>query len=420
MNTEPKRIPIAHTAEAAALSLLAADPELLTSLPWDASLFALDGHRAIFSAMARVQQRSGTCNAIAAISELETTGKLDFVGGRDGVLDIFGTISLGPGPAGMEIATDYRAQLAKAKGYRDAIKAWEDAEDDIRRMNTDLSGLAETFSKAGTDPLTPVKTVKQHLQELIDDLEAKTPLETFSTGLPALDRYFHGGVMRGEMLVVGADTGGGKSILLYQAALRALEENKNVAIFSLEMPAKAILRRMAANMIGKRVENARDIIHNPDQRHIASARELSNAIARLMSMPLIVHDTLSEVGEIDAEARRLASVGKADLIIVDYLQIVTMPKADNREQAISELARRLKLTSLKTNCAIMTASQVNEEGRLRESRAIGHHADAVIGIRHNEGSTTITFEKNRRGQRGVTLPVTMRGDISRFEEVREP
>jgi replicative DNA helicase len=95
-----KRVPIAITAEAAALSLLAADPDLLSSIAWDASLFALNGHRAIFTAMERVMSRSGTCNAIAAISELETTGKLDFVGGRQGVLDILSTMTLGPGPSG--------------------------------------------------------------------------------------------------------------------------------------------------------------------------------------------------------------------------------------------------------------------------------------------------------------------------------
>jgi replicative DNA helicase len=92
-----------------------------------------------------------------------------------------------------------------------------------------------------------------------------------------------------------------------------------------------------------------------------------------------------------------------------------MPKADSREQAISELARRLKLTALKTNSVVLTASQLNEEGRLRESRAIGHHADAVINIRH-DGSPIIVIDKNRRGQRGATVPVVMRGDISRFEE----
>jgi hypothetical protein len=68
MKPESKPIPIAHTAEAAALSLLAADPELLANLPWDASLFALETHRTIFSALERVHQRTGTANAIAGTS----------------------------------------------------------------------------------------------------------------------------------------------------------------------------------------------------------------------------------------------------------------------------------------------------------------------------------------------------------------
>jgi replicative DNA helicase len=415
-----KRVPIAITAEAAALSLLAADPDLLSSIAWDASFFALDGHRAIFTAMERVMSRSGTCNAIAAISELETTGKLDFVGGRQGVLDILSTITLGPGPAGMEIALEYRNHLAKAKSFRDVLKIWDESEPDIRRMSADITELADQIAKTGTESLTPAKSVKEHLKDLIDDLELKTPLETFSTGIPALDHCFHGGVMRGEMFVVGADTGGGKSILLYQIALRALEAGKKVAIFSLEMPAKAILRRMACNMIGKRVETAREMTGIIDRQHIATPKELTSTLSKLMTMPLMIHDTLSEVGEIDAEARRLAMMGKADLIVVDYLQIVTMPKADSREQAISELARRLKLTALKTNCAVLTASQLNEDGRLRESRAIGHHADAVINIKpadKNADKSILSIDKNRRGGRGATIPVNMRGDISRFEEV---
>ncbi len=421
MKTQPdttKSVPIAKTAEAAALGLIVTDPDIFSSLPWDASLFALDAHRTLFGAIERVHQRSGTCSAIQAISELETTGKLDFCGGTEGVMEIFRTALHGPGTIAQSVAADYRRQLAKAKGYRDALAAWEEAEPDIRRMRTELSTLAETIATAAQDNVAEAKTIKEHLAELIDDLEQKTPLETFSTGIPALDKAFHGGMMRGEMLVVGADTGGGKSILLYQAALKALEDNKNVAIFSLEMPAKAILRRMAANLIGKRVEGARDILQATDQRNIATGHELSNALGRLMRMPLTIHDTLSEVGEIDAEAHRLALTGKADMIVVDYLQIVTMPKADSREQAISELARRLKLTALKTRSVVLTASQLNEEGRLRESRAIGHHADAVVNIWH-DGSPIIVVDKNRRGQRGVTIPVTMRGEISRFEEAPE-
>lgn len=408
-----KDVPIAKTAEEAALSLIVSDPDIFSALPWDASLFALEQNRTIFDAVARVHQRTGACSAIQAVCELETTGGLEFCGGTSAVMEIFKTSLYGPGAIAQSAAADYRRQLAKAKGFRDAIKVWTESEPDIRRMNCDLAEISEKIARAAVVNAVEEKTIKHHLNELIDDLEQRTPLETFGTGIPALDKHFHGGLLRGEMLVVGADTGGGKSILLYQAALRALEDGKRVAIFSLEMPAKAILRRMAANMIGKRVEGFREM--TGDQRHVASGDDLSNAFARLMNYPLTIHDKISEVAEIDAEAHRLVAMGKADLIIVDYLQIVTMPKADSREQAISELARRLKLTALKTNSVVLTASQLNEEGRLRESRAIGHHADVVINIRH-DGSPIIVIDKNRRGQRGATVPVVMRGDISRFEE----
>jgi replicative DNA helicase len=152
-------------------------------------------------------------------------------------------------------------------------------------------------------------------------------------------------------------------------------------------------------------------------------------------MKLTIRDDLSEVGEIAAEASRLASLGKADLIVVDYLQIVTMPSADNREQAVSELSRRLKLTGLKTNSAIITASQLNDEGAVRESRAIAHHTDFLVLISHpdekkkevasykkkteTQPTSRIHIGKNRRGQRDVFVPVKMRGEISRFEQIDE-
>jgi replicative DNA helicase len=154
-----------------------------------------------------------------------------------------------------------------------------------------------------------------------------------------------------------------------------------------------------------------------------------------MQMKLTIRDDLSEVGEIAAEASRLASLGKADLIVVDYLQIVTMPSADNREQAVSELSRRLKLTGLKTNSAVITASQLNDEGAVRESRAIAHHTDFLVLISHpdekkketssfkkkteTQPTSRIHIGKNRRGQRDVFVPVKMRGEISRFEQIDE-
>jgi replicative DNA helicase len=429
-----KSLPIAITAEKAALSLIAIDPEVLPHLSWNADLFALEQHKLIFKALERVYQRTGSTNALGAISDLETTGKLNAAGGKEGVIETLKTILLAPGAMCVETAADYRSQLLKAKGYRDAIQTWEEAHDDVCAMRADLPAIAESLANA-IQPETNSKSVKEHLSDFLDDLENKSPLENFATGIPRVDKLLGGGMRRGEMLVVGAQTSGGKSILLYQAALNALLEGKAVTIFSLEMPAKSILQRMACNLIGKTIVPMREINAVSDWKTVANAKDITNAIGQLMTMNLTIRDDMSEVGEIIAEANRLASLGKADVIVVDYLQIVTMPNADNREQAVSELSRRLKLTALKTNSVVLTASQLNDDGAVRESRAIGHHTDFLLIISHPDDkkkepagyrktapaqpTSRIRIDKNRRGQRDVFVPVKMRGEISRFEEIHE-
>jgi replicative DNA helicase len=406
-------IPIANTAENAAISLLVSNPDCYSQLHWEPSYFFHNATKSVFEAIEAIHSRTGVITAVSVISELETTGKLAEVGGTDSVMEMIKTIYIAPGPVSVSIADDYRQQLIKAKSYRDAIKVITNSDRDIREMRMDLNELSEQIAGCVVTD-SEIKTINQHINELVDDLENKNKLDTFKTGMHDLDMGFGGGFHRGEMVVVGAQTSGGKSILLYQIALEALMDNKSVAIFSLEMPCKTILRRMASNIIGKKIVNQGDF--GDGTSFVASFKEIANALQALNKMPITLRDDLSEVGAIDAEAQRLASLGKADVIIVDYLQIVSMPKADNREQAISELTRRLKLTALKSQSLVVTASQLNDDGKLRESRAIGHHADHALFIIHEKNNSSIVVEKNRRGARGVGFPVVMRGDISRFEQ----
>jgi replicative DNA helicase len=185
------------------------------------------------------------------------------------------------------------------------------------------------------------------------------------------------------------------------------------------MPSKSILQRLAAARIGKPILPMSEVETINDKRNAATGADINKALSWLLQSRLTIRDDVHEVAEIVAEAHRLAASGKADLIVVDYLQIVSMPKADTREQAISELTRRLKLTSTKANVAVVTASQLNEDGKLRESRAIGHHSDHVVAILHDEDGSRIRILKNRRGQRDIAIPVKLLGNVSRFEEDRQ-
>lgn len=106
-------------------------------------------------------------------------------------------------------------------------------------------------------------------------------------------------------------------------------------------------------------------------------------------------------------------------MVVDYLQLCQSPegsKAETREQQVSEVVRRLKLLALNLNVCVLTASQLNDKGELRESRSIGHHADYVLHIDHSDSQgAEFRMMKNRNGERGVSCQAKMLGALSRFE-----
>ena len=105
-----------------------------------------------------------------------------------------------------------------------------------------------------------------------------------------------------------------------------------------------------------------------------------------------------------------------------YIQLVhlrALGKNETREQHVSEITRRLKELALSCNVALLTASQLNEEGRLRESRAIGHHSDHVWLLRHDSEGSILWVEKNRDGERHKVIPVVMFGDASKIVERSE-
>jgi len=408
-----KKVPIAHKSEAAALSLIATDRNILSQQSWDADYFALPAHRIIFNSLQGVHQRTGACCQFSAIAELEATGQLEEVGGEEFVHDTLCTMKIASGKVCQDMADDYRRNLHKMKGYRDAISIIEKTEHDLRLGKADLRSLSETIMKCSEDRTTKVKPVKDLIIEIIDEMEGKAVNECFTTGMTKVDRALKGGMHKGEMMTVASETGGGKSIYLVQSALANLLDGKSVLFFSLEMKAKDILTRMACNLAGYAIREPEDY-KNANQVEL---KAISAALLKLHQLPIEIVDGISEITEIEANIARYIGEKRADVIVVDYLQIISYDGSENREGQISEIARRLKLSALKNNSIMLTASQLNDDGRLRESRAIGMHSDQVVYIEHFKGKSRLTIKKNRRGARNYSTEIIMRGDISKLEEV---
>jgi replicative DNA helicase len=408
-----KKVPIARKSEAAVLSLIAIDRNILSQQTWDSDYFAIPAHRIVFNALQGVHQRTGVCCPFSAIAELEATGQLEAAGGENAIHEILSTMKVASGKVCQDMADDYRKLLHRTKGYRDVISLIEKEEVSLRAGRADLRELSETIMKCAEDRTVKIKPVKDLIIEIIDEMEGKAVKEFFPTGLLKVDRALKGGMHKGEMMTVASETGGGKSIYLVQAALANLMENKSVLFFSLEMKAKDILTRMACNIAGYAVREPEDY-KNANQSELA---KISAALLQLHKLPIEIVDGVSEIDEIEANINRYVGEKRADVIVVDYLQIIACEGSDSREGQISEIARRLKVTALKNNSIMLTASQLNDEGRLRESRAIGMHSDQVVYIEHKGDKSKLTIKKNRRGARNYSTDIIMRGDISRLEEV---
>jgi replicative DNA helicase len=408
-----KKVPIAQKSEAAALSLIAIDRNILSQQTWDSGYFAINANRLVFDALQGVHQRTGVCCPFSAIAELEATGQLEAAGGEEAVHQILSTMKVASGKVCQDMADDYRKHLHRTKAYRDVITLIETEEPSLRTGKTNLKELSETIMKCAEDRTSKVKPVKDLIIEIIDEMEGKVKEEVYTTGLLKLDRALKGGMHKGEMMTVASETGGGKSIYLVQAALANLMDGKSVLFFSLEMKAKDILTRMACNLAGYP-------IREPEEYKTVNKDELakiSAALLKLHQLPIEIVDGVAEIEEIEAQINRYTGENRADVIVVDYLQIISYDGVDSREGQLSEIARRLKLAALKNNVIVLTASQLNDEGRLRESRAIGMHSDQVVYVEHIKEKSRLTVKKNRRGQRNYMTDIIMRGDISRLEEV---
>jgi replicative DNA helicase len=399
-------VPTAPSAEKAAISILLQNYEVLDAAKWDADLFFEHANRALLSAAKECHNEGFKSDIFRLQAVLEEKGMIFDVGGYHGVTEAFTAYPTGDAVA----ALDFRKDLLKARRYRKAIAKLNESKDDIREMRADLNGIAQHLADSDEEQIGAA-SIKQQCTELLNELEKTTQPERFHTGITGLDEKLNGGFERGTLAVFASETSGGKSIALLQTALHGAINAKNGIIFSLEMSALQVICRLVASKSGWRCVSAYE---NPNKQHLAG---MQNGIAEISALPITIHDQVSDIDTIESICRQQKRIG-LDWIVVDYIQLCS-PSADSksetREQQVSEVVRRLKLMALHLNVCVLTASQLNDKGELRESRGIGHHADYVLHIDHaNHPDSEIRLMKNRNGERHVSAPVLMQGGISRF------
>ena len=385
--------PVTPQNEAAELAVIGS---LLTGAsPYAAPIRSEHFHggdnRLVFEAVRALADKGQPVNVLSVTSHLTAQGLLEHAGGPVARY-LSPDVAAGSDTHVRHFFTDLEA----ARRNREAVKHIYTHLADLSAMRVDAADFADELAEVAAP--VAVSTGGDSAAEILDRINARIlngePKEAFPFGLGPLDQHLNGGIHRGELFVVAGNTGDGKSALLMQAGAHNAEAERKVRYFTLELPDEDIFDRMACALRGTTMKN--------DKAWNSARFDLGN-------MPLWVHQQFTELSEIAAKIRTEVRAGNCDLAIVDYVQRVGI-KAETRELEVATIARTLKTLALRENIPVLTASQLNDNGQLRESRAIGHEADFVLTI-NEEG---LHVDKCRRGPRDVVLPCHLLGAQSRF------
>ena len=394
-------------------------------------------HQMVFGAMRSVYERNQPVDFVTLTDELDKRDQLQTIGGTAYLTTLSNVV---PSAASFSI---YKQIVKKNSVLRDLISASEkiiqkayssDDQDALSFAEGQIFGLAE----------------KGHASELVlienslDDVLAKfetiqkdiTSLQGLPTGFFALDDITNG-LQKSDLIFVAARPGVGKtSLTMNFASHAALERGAKVAVFSLEMPAVQLSQRMLCSVAGVSMAKA--------LKGEMSAQEwtkLYNALKKLKKAQIFIDDSsLNTPSQILSKCRKLKREKGLDLIIIDYLQLMSgdSGKTENRQQEISEISRKLKILAKELNVPVVVLSQLSRavESRqghrpvlsdLRESGSIEQDADMVLFIHKKEMydqaegkeidndnmSVELIIAKHRNGKLGSVF-LTWRGSTLSF------
>jgi replicative DNA helicase len=343
-----------------------------------------------------------------------------------------------------EIEAIGREAIAEVFGFSDAWQNWKfdydlvvdayhrrkayEAASDFAKKCLDQEhhfgmGLEEAWlkydlgvKKRNEDPETRV-AARAAADKILDPFDHGDMMHV--SGIAALDQAL-GFVVPGDMLVIGAQTSFGKTSLAHAMATHVAFDlqDRHVAIFSMEMKQIPVWERIFA---------ARATVRMKDLREKSTSFEQKQKIAKFVETipigyPLVIDDSyIVDVNQILSKCRRLKRKNGLDMVIVDYLQLISpiaLGKEANRQVEVAGISRKLKAMAAELNLVVVALSQLNDQGQLRESRAIGQDADFVLIIRtppdsDEEFLREIRIEKARNGPKGK-VPVEFFGEYVSF------
>ncbi len=401
-------------------------------------LFYLDSHSKIFEAIKTLREKNISIDMTTVTEELENKKQLKQIGGIEYLTEI---INFVPTAANVD---EYIRIVEEKSILRRLI---EEATQIVTSGYNQEEDISEVLDNAEKKILNVVKTKKGTEFRSIQDVLLKTQsdLETLSkqkneiTGIPTgfydLDKVTSG-LHENELIIIAARPAMGKTAFALNLATNiAMNTDKTVALFNMEMSGEQLAMRMLSSVgqiEGNKLRSGKLEHHD--------WKKFNEAMSRLAETKLFIDDTAGmTISEIKAKCRRLYnSEGGLGVVIIDYLQLISGSAryAGNRQQEVSEISRSLKTLAMELNIPVIALAQLSRtvEGRedkrpllsdLRESGSIEQDADIVaflyredyytkqISIDENTSKSEFIIAKNRSGPT-TTIDLIFRRNVSTF------
>jgi len=336
------------------------------------------GHAAIAATIRRLSDEGSPVDPHLVTGRLAAAGILEDVGGHQVLVNAMASC------AATSSAPFYAATLRGLARNRDVIAAAERALDAAYEGDIDAAVGSLEAGLDGQDNALAAPAIGDLLADHLDLLELRQAggIVTVPTGITDLDEVFGGGMKKGELYVIGARPGMGKTVVGGTVAMNAAQAGQRVMFASLEMSTAELLDRwLGGHARIDTVNLQQGRLHEPDWIRITKSMQTLTPLGlRVLDRP---EATVAEI-------RSAALSHRADLVVVDYLGLIKpAERRQNRQEEVAQIARSLKAMARRLDCPVVTLAQLNRgvEARvdkrpglpdLRESGEVEQSAGAVV------------------------------------------
>jgi len=400
--------------------------------------FYFEANREIFDSIRQVYMQNMPVDALIVAEELKKRGKIDYVGGFEYLAKLTENIITSKNVEAYCGIVREKSTLRKLisvsgeiieKGYKE--------NDDVQK----IIELAESriFSISQNRSVNSFAEIKDVLMNVFNALEEramnKGSITGLTTGYTDLDRMTSG-LQRSDLVLLAARPSMGKTALALNIAMNAVKTGASVALFSLEMSKEQYVQRIIS--MESMVDSSKLRTGNLDDEDWT---RLISTMSTVSNQKIFIDDTAAiSVFELMSKCRRLKMEKGLDLIVIDYLQLMSDgTNSTNRQQEISNISRGLKALAREMDCPVMALSQLSRAPELRqdhrpimsdlrESGAIEQDADVVLMLYRDEyyfkeesekkGITDVIIAKQRNGPVG-TVELAWISQYTKFGNIQK-